>query len=57
MAGVAVGVAFQVILVLRLRFPEVSHRLDLGHDFTRPQARSLHICDGVLGYPLLLIIV
>ena len=56
MAGVAVGIALQVILVLRLRLPEVPHRLDLGHGLARPQARSVYVCDGILGYPFLLIV-
>ena len=56
MAGVAIGVALQVILVLRLRLPEVPHRLDLGHRLAWPQARSVYVCDGVLGYPFLLIV-
>jgi hypothetical protein len=55
-AGVAVGVALQVILVLWLRLPEVSHRFDFGHDLARPKARSVDVCDGVLDYPLLLIV-
>ena len=56
MAGVAVGVALQVILVLWLRLPEVPHRLDLGHGLARPNARSVDVGDGVLGDPLLLIV-
>ena len=56
MAGVAGGVSLQIILVLRLGLPEISHRLDLGHGLARPQARRVHVCDGVLGYLLLLIV-
>src|SRR5690606_41936143 len=38
MAGIAVRIALQVILVLRLGFPEVTHRLDLRHHLARPEA-------------------
>jgi hypothetical protein len=35
-AGVPIGDALQVILVLRLSFPEGTCRRDLGHDSPRP---------------------
>ena len=47
MAGVAVRYAFQVVLMLRLRFPERACRRHLGHDAPRPQARCVHV--GELG--------
>src|SRR6478752_7276869 len=36
-AGVAVRIAFQVILVLRLRLPEIASGREFGHDLARPQ--------------------
>src|SRR5262245_58067017 len=56
MAGVAVWVALQVILMFRLRLPEIPRRLDLGHDLARPEAGGVYVCDGVLGNPLLLLV-
>src|SRR5690242_17327394 len=48
-AGVAVRIAFQVILVLGLRLPEIAGGRELGHDLARPQPRGLDVGDGVLG--------
>ena len=50
-ARVAVRVALQVVLVLRLRLPERARRLHLGDDLARPQARRLDVGDRVLGDP------
>src|SRR5579859_7877503 len=47
-AGVTVGVPFEVVLVLRLRLPEPSGRGDLGHDRSRPQPGGLDVRDGLL---------
>lgn len=42
--------------MFRLRFPEVSYRLDFGDDLTWPQARGVNVRDGFLGNSLLLVI-
>ena len=54
-AGVAVGDALQVVLVLGLGLPEGAGRRDLGDHLARPQARGVDVGDGVLGDPLLLV--
>src|SRR5581483_3262938 len=53
-AGVAIRDALQVVLVLRLGLPEWAGRSNLGHHLTRPQSRSIHVRNRVLGSPLLL---
>src|SRR4029453_3492206 len=55
MAGVAVGNALQIVLVLGLGFPEVGSLGHLGHDLAGPQAGGLDVGDGVLGNATLLI--
>ena len=45
MAGVAVGITLEVVLVLRLRLPEIADGLDLRDDLARPQTRSVDIGD------------
>src|SRR5829696_7767030 len=55
-AGVAVRVALQVVLVLRLGLPERTGRGDLGDDLAGPQPGRLDVGDGVLGNPALLLI-
>src|SRR5690348_3501703 len=52
-AGVAVGIALEVVLVLGFGFPEVAGRHDLGHHLARPQARCFHVGNGVFGDALL----
>src|SRR5687768_1459294 len=44
-ASIAIRIAFQVILVLRLGFPEVAGGGDLCHDAAWPQARGVDIAD------------
>src|SRR5579871_3010217 len=56
MAGVAVRVPFQVILMLGLGLPEWTDRLEFGHHLARPQPRSLDIGDGVERDALLLVV-
>jgi hypothetical protein len=51
--GVAVRVALEIILVLRLDFPEGPGGRQLGNDLARPETRGLDIGDRVLGDPLL----
>src|ERR1700761_607499 len=53
MAGVAVGDALQIILMLWLRFPEIAGGRDFGHHLAGPQARGVDIGDGVFGDALL----
>src|SRR6185312_5815209 len=54
MAGVAVRIALQVVLMLRLGFPEIPDRRDLGDDLARPEPGGLDVRDRVLGDALLL---
>ena len=55
MAGVAVRILLQIILMLRFRLPKIAGRRDLGHDLARPQARGIDIGNGVFGDPSLLV--
>src|SRR5690349_7560356 len=54
-AGVAVGILLQVVLVLRLGLPEGPRGRHLGDHLARPQAGGVDVGDRVLGDPLLLI--
>ncbi len=54
-AGVAVGVGLQVVLVLGLGLPERADRGDLGDDLAGPQAGGVDVGDGVLRDLLLLV--
>ena len=54
-AGVAVRVALEVVLVLGLGLPEGDGLADLGHDLAGPQARGVDVGDRVLGDPALLV--
>src|SRR5690606_21265638 len=53
-AGITRRVALQIILVLRLRLPEVTGRGDLGRDPAGPDAGRLDIGDGIARDALLL---
>ena len=55
MAGVAAGRSLKIILMLGFGLPEVACRNDFRNDFSRPQARSVDIGDGIFGNPLLLL--
>src|SRR5688572_31725211 len=44
-AGIAAGIALQIILVLGLGLPEFARRLDLGDDLVRPDPRGVRILD------------
>ena len=55
MAGVAVRISLEIILMLGFSLPEVACRNDFRNDLTWPQARSIDIGDGVFGNPLLLV--
>src|SRR6185312_8882796 len=46
-AGVAIGDALQVILMLGFGFPEVPGGRDLGNSLAGPQAGSVHVLAGV----------
>src|SRR6266567_2025892 len=54
-AGVAVRIALEVVLVLGLGLPERDGLADLGHHLPRPQARGLDVGDRVLGDLALLV--
>ena len=55
MAGVAIGVALQIILMLRFGLPEGTGRRQLGHHLAGPEAGGLDIGDGVFADALLLL--
>src|SRR4051812_16060086 len=55
-AGVAVGDALQVVLVLGLGFPEGAGRGDFRHDLPGPKARGVDVGDGVERDALLLFV-
>ena len=55
-AGVAVLVALQVVLVLRLGLPERTGWGDLGDDLAGPEPGGVDVVDVVLGDPALLLI-
>jgi hypothetical protein len=55
MAGVAAGMAQEIILVLGLGFPEVARRHDLGYDLAGPEPGLVDIGDSVFGNPALLV--
>src|ERR1700675_1155925 len=56
MTGVAVRIAFQIILVLRLGVPEGTGGCELGYDFARPETGGLDIRDRILRDALLLVV-
>ena len=47
MTGIAVRNAFQVILMLRLGFPEIADGLNFCHDARRPKARGVDVRNRV----------
>ena len=56
MAGISARPLLQIILVLRLCFPEVTHGLDFGDDLAVPQSGRVDVGDRLLGDPFLLLI-
>ncbi len=54
MTGIAAREPLEIILMLGLGFPEITGRSHLGDHLARPQARCIHIGDGVLRLGLLL---
>src|SRR3546814_19877348 len=54
--GVAARIALQIVLVLRLRFPETTDRRHLGDDLARPQARRVHVGDRLFRHLSLLVV-
>src|SRR5712671_718661 len=54
-AGVAVGVFLQIILMLGLGLPERSGGSHLGDHLARPKPGGIDVGDGVLRDPLLLV--
>src|SRR5690348_12399429 len=55
MTSVAVRIVLQIVLVLRLGFPEVADRRHFGDDLARPQARRVHVGDRLLRHFSLLV--
>src|SRR6185437_9890086 len=55
-AGVTVGDALQVVLVLRFGFPEIARGCDFSDGLAGPQARGIHIGDRVFGDAFLLVV-
>ena len=56
MACVTVGIALQIILMFGFRLPEVTDRLHLGYDLTRPIPRRIDVFDGVQGNLFLFVV-
>jgi hypothetical protein len=56
MAGVTVRIPLEIVLMLRLGFPENAGRRHLGHDFARPKPGGIHVGYRVFPDALLLII-
>jgi len=54
-AGIAVRVLLQVVLVLRFGLPERTRRLDLGEGFAGPETGGIDIGDRVDGDTPLLV--
>src|SRR5207249_2818566 len=54
-AGVAIGIALEIILMLGLGLPEFADGRDFGDHLAGPQMRCLDIGDNVFGDPLLLV--
>src|SRR3546814_10714698 len=54
--GVAARIALQIVLVLRLRFPDTTDGRHLGDDLARPPARRVHVGDRLFR-PLSLLVV
>ena len=48
MTGIAIGIVFQVVLVLRLSLPERASLSYFGHHFTGPKSRGIHVGDGIV---------
>jgi len=55
MAGVAVRMAFQATLVLRLGLPKLASGRKLRHDLAWPKPRGFNVGDGFLGYAKLFV--
>src|SRR5262249_7472444 len=53
---VAAGIALQVVLMLRLRLPEITGRGDFGDHLAGPQTGRLDVADGVQRDLLLLVV-
>src|SRR5580698_3177261 len=53
MASVAIGIFLQIVLMLRLSFPEWTHRLNLGNDLARPDSRRIDVSDRLFSDSLL----
>ena len=56
MAGVAIGIVLEVVLVLGLGLPERSGRRNLGDHLAWPQTGGVDVGDRVLGDAPLLVI-
>ena len=55
-AGVAIRETFEIVLMLRLSFPEWTGRGDLRHRLARPQAGTIDVGDGVFCDALLFVV-
>ena len=56
MARVTARALLEIVLVLRLRFPEIADRLDFGDDFAVPQSGGVDVGDRLLSDPFLLLV-
>src|SRR5919106_4558113 len=53
---IAVGIPLEVVLMLRLGFPERTCRRHFGHELSRPPARSVYVSDRFLGNAALFVV-
>src|ERR1700760_4570569 len=56
MAGIAMRILLQIVLVFRLRLPEWSRRFYFRDRLARPDTRSIYVGNGIFCYPLLLFV-
>ena len=55
-AGVAVWISFQIVLMFGLRLPKRTGGFNCRHHFSGPKSRSIDVGDGVFRDPLLLVV-
>src|SRR4029079_18212053 len=56
MAGIAIGISQEIVLMLRLGLPEVARRSDFGDDFSGPEPGRVDVGDGIRRNPTLRVV-
>ena len=54
-AGVAIGITLQVVLVLGFGFPEGASGRDFSYDYSGPKLGCIDVRDGIVGNPFLFV--